>query len=306
MSTGTFADGAMYDEWGGREALAGVAPSAVSCRHYTGKEDQWPDFTVPYTDFGARHYSPALRRWLTPDPLSEKYYTSSPYAYCADNPINLVDPDGRRVDDYLFDKNLDYTGIIKTGANHRIVIETTNGKMIINFADSVNDPKAIESGIIKHIAFVNDETIQQMIDSQGGFNASVFDFVGGSSQFSNIDDRFTTLNSYDYAASELSVRWQASIIDGEMISEYLFVTEGENLAHNIMNYGNYLWGATGYAVGLNTPLLILGANVHRLYETTVYPILNNRQPHPELDSKDDKQSIKAGIAHAKRFKYRKK
>ena len=51
---------------------------------------------MPYTDFGARHYSPALRRWLTPDPLSEKYYTSSPYAYCADNPINLVDPDGRK------------------------------------------------------------------------------------------------------------------------------------------------------------------------------------------------------------------
>ncbi len=94
-STSALADGALYDEWGGRDALAGVASSTVSCRHYTGKEDQWPDFSVPYTDFGARHYSPALRRWLTPDPLSEKYYTSSPYAYCAGDPINLVDPDGR-------------------------------------------------------------------------------------------------------------------------------------------------------------------------------------------------------------------
>ena len=56
-----------------------------------------PDFSVPYTDFGARHYSPALRRWLTPDPLSEKYYTSSPYAYCAGDPVNLVDPDGRKI-----------------------------------------------------------------------------------------------------------------------------------------------------------------------------------------------------------------
>ena len=33
-------------------------------------------------DFDARHYSPALTRWLTPDPLSEKYYGISPYAYC--------------------------------------------------------------------------------------------------------------------------------------------------------------------------------------------------------------------------------
>ena len=29
------------------------------------------------------------------DPLSEKYYHISPYAYCAGNPVNLVDPDER-------------------------------------------------------------------------------------------------------------------------------------------------------------------------------------------------------------------
>ena len=28
-------------------------------------------------------------------PLSEKYYDVSPYVYCNDNPVNLVDPDGR-------------------------------------------------------------------------------------------------------------------------------------------------------------------------------------------------------------------
>ncbi|MCR5363677.1 MAG: hypothetical protein K6E44_03805 [Bacteroidales bacterium] len=34
-------------------------------------------------------------RWSTPDPLSEKYYSISPYAYCAANPVNIVDPSGR-------------------------------------------------------------------------------------------------------------------------------------------------------------------------------------------------------------------
>ncbi len=69
-----------------------TAPSGEKFReHFTGKEDQAPDFTVPFTDFGARQYSPALRRWLVPDPLSEKYYGVSPYAYCAGNPVNLVD-----------------------------------------------------------------------------------------------------------------------------------------------------------------------------------------------------------------------
>ena len=33
-------------------------------------------------------------RWSTPDPLAEKYYAISPYAYCAGNPVNLVDPEG--------------------------------------------------------------------------------------------------------------------------------------------------------------------------------------------------------------------
>ena len=50
-----------------------------------------------FFDFGARHYSPALTRWLTPDPLSEKYYGRSPYAYCNGDPVNLVDPNGKKV-----------------------------------------------------------------------------------------------------------------------------------------------------------------------------------------------------------------
>ena len=63
---------------------------------FTGQEDQMPDFGVGYSDFGARQYSATLSRWLSQDPLSEKYYSISPYAYCAGNPVNLVDPDGRR------------------------------------------------------------------------------------------------------------------------------------------------------------------------------------------------------------------
>ena len=75
---------------------AAVLPAGLTLRDgYTGKEAQTPDFTTGYTDFGARQYSPTLRRWMTPDPLSEKYYDVSPYAFCHDNPINRIDPDGR-------------------------------------------------------------------------------------------------------------------------------------------------------------------------------------------------------------------
>ena len=46
-------------------------------------------------DFGARWFTPKRAHWTTMDPLAEKYYPISPYAYCAGNPVNLVDPEGK-------------------------------------------------------------------------------------------------------------------------------------------------------------------------------------------------------------------
>ena len=44
-------------------------------------------------------YDPAIGRWHCIDKLSEKYYTLSNYVYCANNPIRLIDVDGRWFDD---------------------------------------------------------------------------------------------------------------------------------------------------------------------------------------------------------------
>ncbi len=50
--------------------------------------------------FGARMYDPTIARWTAADPLSEKYYSISPYAYCMGNPINLIDCLGKKVIPY--------------------------------------------------------------------------------------------------------------------------------------------------------------------------------------------------------------
>ena len=47
--------------------------------------------------YGARYYTPEIGIWLSVDPLSDKYPSLSPYAYCANNPVILVDPDGREI-----------------------------------------------------------------------------------------------------------------------------------------------------------------------------------------------------------------
>lgn len=56
-------------------------------------------FGVSWYDYGARMYDPALGRFTTPDPLAENFFDWSPFVYALDNPINLIDPDGRSAQD---------------------------------------------------------------------------------------------------------------------------------------------------------------------------------------------------------------
>ena len=75
--------------WGDAGTNIGLQPWK-----YSGKEYDHRDGLDLY-DYGARLYDPAGSRWTSPDPLCEKYYHISPYAFCNNNPIKYVDPDGR-------------------------------------------------------------------------------------------------------------------------------------------------------------------------------------------------------------------
>lgn len=60
---------------------------------FNGKEK---DYESGFHYYGARYYwSELLTGWLSVDPMADKYPSISPYAYCAWNPVKLVDPDGR-------------------------------------------------------------------------------------------------------------------------------------------------------------------------------------------------------------------
>jgi len=45
--------------------------------------------------YGARYYDPKTSVWLSVDPLAEKYPNVDSYVYCHNNPVNMIDPDGR-------------------------------------------------------------------------------------------------------------------------------------------------------------------------------------------------------------------
>lgn len=69
-------------------------PINTNTRKYNDKEFVEMHGLDEY-DSEARWYYPAIMRTTTMDPLAEKYYDISPYAWCGNNPIRNIDPDGR-------------------------------------------------------------------------------------------------------------------------------------------------------------------------------------------------------------------
>ena len=81
--------------------------STVNWLHtFSAKEK---DVETGLSYFGSRYYSSDLSIWLSVDPMAAKYPSLSPYVYCTNNPIKLVDPNGEEIGDY-FSMSGEYLG----------------------------------------------------------------------------------------------------------------------------------------------------------------------------------------------------
>jgi len=81
----------------GSTAPSAVPQSALSRFLYNGKPEQVSGIaSTGLLDYGARMYDPFAVRWTTVDPMAEKYAAVSPYSFCGGDPVNFVDPFGRR------------------------------------------------------------------------------------------------------------------------------------------------------------------------------------------------------------------
>jgi RHS repeat-associated protein len=268
---------------------------------FTAKE---LDNETSYTYFGARYYDADLSSWLSVDPLSDKYPSLSPYCYSADNPVVLVDPNGTSISE--FDENGNYLGTIKDnwfhntffGRTGRIVDNDGNVTQKFKFADPKNDVNDLKNGVINKIHFVQEEEIISMLSRAGAFNHE--------NKTANND----LFNRYDYIRKEGKSGGKFDFAYTGVTSQYpdvsddplnkpapiLFLVDG--VAHNQMNFGNFLFGAAGRAIGLTLVELRIGAHGNSLFNS------DTNGYKSQLDSRDDQRSIRMGVQHANKYNYK--
>lgn len=84
-----------YQPFGKRWNTASL-PVSDNRDRFNGKEDQ--SFAgLPFSDYSARMYDRERGRWLSQDPKSEDYFSSTQYGFCGNNPIRYIDPSGMAV-----------------------------------------------------------------------------------------------------------------------------------------------------------------------------------------------------------------
>ena len=139
-----------------------INPSATRRDLYNGKEIQTIAGT-DYLDYGFRQYDPVTARWMAVDPKAEKYLLT-PYSYCAENPVSLLDPQGDSLwinyknNNYLYLNGTVYNsdgseyfgkikGYLKDVKNAlELLNSTTEGKSMIDELQSSSNSFIIQNG----------------------------------------------------------------------------------------------------------------------------------------------------------------
>jgi len=259
-------------------------------------------------------------KWLSVDPLAKDYPNWSPYAAFANNPIYYIDPDGRKF--INFDANGNYTGTTKDnwfhntffGSKGRVLDANGNATHKFRFADPVNDVKDIQNGTITKLVFVTASDVQLMVARAGGFdheNKTANRGLNYNDRYGYIAREGTGNGKMDFSYTQIPKLYpDASKFPLDVPSPLIFLVG--NVAHNQMNFGNFMFGATGQAMGFFQTELLLGAHKNSRFpeysDGTRVPsgqIGPNGYP-PSWDSADDQFSIKQGFKFGSQQGYDKK
>lgn len=157
---------------------------------YNGKEFD-RTHGIDWYDYGARHMSPDVGRFTTIDPLAEKYYNISPYAYCANNPVKNIDVHGDSTRVYTESNGLGHTWMSVGEGNDMIVYSygryngTEKGQKGKSFGTNLSNG----DGVLLRLTGENAK--EYMADkNEGGMSTFVITDISDSDIQKNVDDIF--------------------------------------------------------------------------------------------------------------------
>ena len=145
----------------------------------TGKER---DSETGYSYFGARYYdSDLMTGWLSVDPMADKYPSLSPYAYCAWNPVKLVDPDGESPRIYVETSGLFGHAFVTIGSGKNTIVYTY-GRYAELGKDKSSSRGTTPTGEGVLIKLEGEEAMQYINKQINSNDASVFEFKNASDE----------------------------------------------------------------------------------------------------------------------------
>ena len=184
--TGTVIEASDYYPFGKRiptPVTEPVAPTSPNRWLFSGKESQsFLSASIPLLDFGARMYDPTTARWTAQDPLAEKYYAVSPYAYCIGNPISLFDPNG--------------TDVWTVDAFGNVVWKEQSDTHCLYYVD--NDGNLSEDYVTVSDRSILDDLTKTEVKTDGGAE------VSSHSSKTGINDMFKV---FKFASDKTKVEW---------------------------------------------------------------------------------------------------
>ena len=143
---------------------------------------------------GIQPYNPFLMRFTGFDPLTSKYPAISPFAYCLNNPIRYIDPDGREPRLYVETQGFGHAFVTtRTGNNTTVYTYGRYGELGKDKSSARSTTPTGEGVLIRLTGDEAKSFIQDQITNKG---AVAFEFTKGSDEavMKHFDDK---LNSSD-------------------------------------------------------------------------------------------------------------
>jgi RHS repeat-associated protein len=164
---------------------------------FGGKELDRKD-NLNFYDYEARAYDPALMRFTSTDPMMEKYYAWSPFAYCLNNPVRYIDPKGKDVWEVNQEGRIIKRIEDKTQDAFYMVEKDADGNYQRTFTTDTEGNKNFNSVSFKHRTIESQRSITYSPDGQNVDTYDVYKIRGddnGTALFEFLGNNVTGTSS---------------------------------------------------------------------------------------------------------------